>query len=187
MNTNQQRQSPGPQSRRLHLPLCWLVLMTFDAGLMALTMAQESDEQRTVSPGQAVETTISGPADIASDAIWREAIDLFLESGSEGLAAWQVELKSESTDAAIVEIEGGEHPAFAEAPYFDPRAINNQRVILGAFSTGDNLPRGRSRVARVHVQLRGPGERVWQTRLTTAANTEGTLIPAEIRIEKAQQ
>jgi hypothetical protein len=93
---------------------------------------------------------------------------------------------SKTGGVEIVGIEGGEHPAFAEPPYYDTRAMNNNRVVLGAFNTGNDLPTGRSRVARVHVQLRGPGDRLWHTELTTSASADGTKIPAEISIAKAQ-
>jgi hypothetical protein len=66
--------------------------------------------------------------------------------------------------------------------------MNNNRVIFGAFNTGsDNqLPSGRSRVARVHVKIIGPGERLWHTELTTSASSDGRNIPAELSISKAR-
>ena len=97
-----------------------------------------------------------------------------------------LELTSRSKGIEIVGIEGGEHPAFAEPAYYDPRAMSNNRVILGAFNTGNNLPNGRSRVARVHVRVKGPGNRLWHTELTTSANADGKRIPAGISIAKAE-
>ena len=184
MNTNE---STNPQScsRRFHIPLCWALLIAFDVSLMALTYAQEGEAGTAVLPVQSVETVIPGPDDVAADVRRFEAIDVFVDSGNQKLAAWQLEVKSTANDVQIVGIEGGEHPAFAEPPYYDKRAMNSNRVIIAAFSTGDNLPSGRSRVARIHVQVRGSGPRTWLSELTTSATSDGTRIPAEISIAKA--
>ena len=176
------------QSRPFQIPLCWVLLIAFDLCLMAFAMAQEPQPGSANVPVQTDEVTIPGPADGSKDSIRFEAIDVFVDSGDLPLAAWQLELRSLTQDVEIVGIEGGEHPAFKEPPYYDPRAMNNNRVILGAFNTGsDNqLPSGRSRVARVHVQITGSGERFWHTELTTSASSDGRHIPAELSIAKAQ-
>ena len=180
-------QSTLPDSR-YRVPACWLVLIIFDFCLMAFAFAQESPPSEKSHPVQVTEIRIPGPQDVNNNAIRFEAIDVFVDSGNEHLAAWQLELASRTKDVEIVGIEGGEHPAFKEPPYYDPRAMNNNRVILGAFSTDsdDQLPSGRSRVARVHVQITGPGERLWHMELTTAASSEGKKISAELSIAKAQ-
>ncbi len=184
MNTNKPTNSQSC-SRRCRIPLCWALLITFDVSLMALTYAQEGKAGATEPPVQSVETEIPGPDDVATNVSRFEAIDVFVDSDNQKLAAWQLEVKSTASDVQIVGIEGGEHPAFAEPPYYDKRAMNNNRVIIAAFSTGDNLPSGRSRVARIHVQVRGSGARTWLSELTTSATTDGTRIPAEISIAKA--
>ena len=184
MNTNELT-NPLSCSRRFRLPLCWALLIAFDVSLMALTYAQEGNVDPINPPLQVVETEIPGPDAVAAAVGRFEAIDVFVDSGNQRLAAWQLEVKSTAEDVQIVGIEGGEHPAFAEPPYYDKRAMNNNRVIIAAFSTGDNLPSGRSRVARIHVQVRGSGARTWLSELTTSATTDGTRIPAEISIAKA--
>ena len=170
------------------IPLCWMLLIAFDVALIALTYTQEisaTSTQEVVSAVQTGTTTIARPGDAAADAVRFEAIDVFVDSRDQPLAAWQLELSCTDGGVLISGIEGGEHPAFREPPYYDPRAVNNNRVILGAFSTQDSLPKGRSRVARVHVQVTGPGDRVWQTQLTTAADHEGQTIDAEMTIAAA--
>ncbi len=173
--------------RQCRIPLSWALLIAFDVSLMALAYAQETDVRPSEAPVQTVDTDLPGPADIAADAVQFEAVDVFVDSGNQALAAWQVEMTSRSKGVIIVGIEGGEHPAFAEPAYYDPRAMNNNRVILGAFSTANNLPSGRSRVARVHVKVTGPGQRLWHTELTTAANANGERISADISIAKAEE
>ena len=84
------------------------------------------------------------------------AVDLWLDSGSQELAAWQVELVDPSDRAQVVGVEGGEPAAFQEAPYYDPAALRSGRIVLAAFHVGADLPRGRVRVARVHLLVTGP-------------------------------
>ena len=133
----------------------------------------------------AVITQIDGPADIAADEIRFEAIDIFVDPGDTPLAAYQFELSSDTAGVEFVGIEGGEHKAFSEPPFYDPRAMNNSRVILAAFSTAKDLPKGRSRVARIHVQLEGPGLKEYRTKLTASATADGKEIPATVLIARA--
>ena len=79
------------------------------------------------------------------------AVDVFVDSGAAPLAAWQVELVDVSGHARVVGVEGGEHPAFLEAPYYDPAALQSGRIIVAALHVGADLPVGRTRVARVHL------------------------------------
>ncbi len=171
--------------RRSHIPLCWALLIAFDVGLMALTYAQDNEARPIEPPERQVRTEIPGPDNVADDTSRFEALDVFVDSGVQRLAAWQLEVKCTANDVQIVGIEGGEHPAFAEPPYYDKRAMNHNRVIIAAFSTDNNLPSGRSRVARIHVQVRGQGGRTWLSELTTAATADGTRIPAAISLAKA--
>ena len=129
---------------------------------------------------------LEGPGEAKADAVRFEAIDVFVDSGNQPLAAYQVELASKTPGVEIVGIEGGEHAAFADPPYYDPRAMNNNRVIIAAFTTGDNLPAGRCRVARIHVQLQGPGVKEYETKLSVSATTDGKRVPAELSIAKAK-
>jgi hypothetical protein len=129
---------------------------------------------------------LEGPNDVKADAVRFEAIDVFVDSGNQPLAAYQVELTSKTPGVEIVGIEGGEPAAFAEPPNYDSRAMPNNRVIIAAFTTGENLPAGRCRVARIHVQLRGPGVKEYETKLSVSATTDGKRVPAELSIEKAR-
>jgi hypothetical protein len=174
-------------SSRYRIPMCWVLLIVFDFCLMAFALAQDDSTSMSQRPAASIETEITGPDDVAEGAVRFEAVDVFLDSGSESLAAWQVELRSTDEDVEIVGIEGGEHPAFAEPPYYDPRAMNQRRVILAALDTGSDLPIGRSRVARIHVQVKGPGSRVWHSEVTTSANAEGQRIPASLTLAIAEE
>jgi hypothetical protein len=118
----------------------------------------------------------------ASNSIRFQPVEIFADSGTNTLAAYQLQFNVTSGNAKIVGIEGGEHPAFAEAPFYDPKAMQNERVILAAFSTqqADKLPTGKTRVATIHLQISGTDELKFETKLTTAANSGGKKIAATI-------
>jgi hypothetical protein len=174
-------------SCRYRIPMCWVLLIVFDFCVMAFALAQDDTSSIPQPPAATIETEITGSDDVAEGTERFEAVDVFLDSGSESLAAWQVELRSTDEDVEIVGIEGGEHSAFADPPYYDPRAMNQRRVILAAFQTGNDLPIGRSRVARIHLLVKGPGSRVWHSEVTTSANAEGRRIPASLTLSRAEE
>ncbi|HSV99963.1 MAG TPA: hypothetical protein VLI39_07315 [Sedimentisphaerales bacterium] len=87
----------------------------------------------------------------------------------------------------IVGVEGGEHVAFKEAPYYDPAALMNDRIIIAAFNTGSNLPTTRTRIATIHLQITGDVEPKYALSLTTAADANGENLPVEITLEKGER
>jgi len=111
-----------------------------------------------------------------------ETVDVYVDSGGQSLAAYQFEMAAEVGDVKIVGLEGGEHPAFRNPPYYDPAALMQNRVIVAAFNTGRDLPRGRTRVARLHVQITGDRQPEFAIRLDAAGNAAGARIPATIII-----
>lgn len=176
------------ESRRdWRLPAAWTVLIAFDLCLVALAVAQDDPVVDPLPPVDTQIVQIDGPADVAIDAMRFEAIDVFVDPGDQPLAAYQFELASRTPGVEIVGIEGGEHEAFSDAPYFDPRAMQQNRVIIAAFKTGANakLPAGRSRVARIHVQLQGPGVKEYETRLSVSATVGGRRIPAQATVARS--
>lgn len=108
------------------------------------------------------------------------AVDVFVDSGATPLAAYQLEFAATNGNARIVGIEGGEHPAFAQPPFYDPKAMQHERIIIAAFSTepADKLPRGKTRVATIHVQTSGSAELKPEISLRAAAGVEGKRITA---------
>jgi hypothetical protein len=104
-------------------------------------------------------------------------VDVYLDAKAESLAAWQFEFAAEKGRVTVVGIEGGEHPAFAKnPPYYDPAALGQNRVILAAFSTDNDLPKGRTRIARIHLMIEGD-EPKYAAKLVVAANSAGKTIP----------
>ena len=149
------------------------------------------------SPERSLQMTTAGSVRFAP-------VHVYLDSARESLAAYQFELvcsvpvraSSPGEDNAsrrhyepqikIVGVEGGAHAAFKEAPYYDPQALANDRIIIAAFSTGDALPTGRTRVATIHLQITGETEPEYELKLIVAANAEGTEIPAELTLERGE-
>jgi len=114
-----------------------------------------------------------------------EAVHVYVDSGSDELAAYQLLLRATKGDVKIVGIEGGAHKAFKEPPFYDPKAIQQERVILAAFSLEpkSNLPKGRVRVATIHLQVRGGTEPQFEAKLQAAANHTGKKISPIVSIE----
>lgn len=114
-------------------------------------------------------------------------LHVYLDTGRYELAAFQFELRAEAGRIKIVGVEGGEHAAFAEPPYYDPAALANDRIIIAAFDTGGELPSGRTRIATVHLQIIGDAEPEYQLKLTVAADPDGEEVPAEITYDKGER
>ena len=111
-----------------------------------------------------------------------QAIDVMIDPGDVPLAAYQFEFLTRKGDVELIGVEGGDHAAFREAPYYDPAALYNDRVIVAAFHTGGDLPTGRTRVARLHLVVSGEGEPQFDIRLEVAATRDGTRIAAEATV-----
>jgi hypothetical protein len=113
-------------------------------------------------------------------------VAVYIDSGSKPLAAYQFELKATAGQIKIVGVEGGSHPAFEDAPYYDPAALANDRIIIAAFNTGVDLPTGRTRIATIHLQIIGDAEPRYELKLMAAATSEGQEVPATLTLEKGE-
>ncbi|MBN2592980.1 MAG: hypothetical protein JXA81_05680 [Sedimentisphaerales bacterium] len=113
-------------------------------------------------------------------------LHIYLDSGNRSLAAYQFELKATAGQIKIVGVEGGQHQAFKEAPYYDPSALAQDRIIIAAFRTGGNLPKGRTQIATIHLQIIGDAEPEYELKLAVAGDADGKEIPAEIAFEKGE-
>jgi len=120
---------------------------------------------------------LSQETSLDTAAVRFEAVNVYVDSGDRPLAAYQFEFAAETGEVTIVGIEGGEHPAFTEPPYYDPAALSRNKVIIAAFSTAKDLPKGRTRVARIHVRVSGDIEPEYVVALRVAASADGERIP----------
>jgi hypothetical protein len=112
-------------------------------------------------------------------------VEVWVDSGDTPLAAYQLEISADG-DAEIVGVEGGATAPFADPPRYDPAALQGGRIILATFSTASGLPRGRTRVATLHV--REPGNRApeYRASLVAAATADGRSIPATVQLVPSQ-
>jgi len=128
---------------------------------------------------------------VVASAVFRfEALDLFIDSGSTPLAAWQVEVSSAGGTARAVAtgVEGGVHAAYREAPYYDPAALEgSRRLALAAFRADGELPSGATRVARIHFAVEGDGDPGYRLRLVTAGDAAGRNIGARAWLRVATE
>jgi len=114
------------------------------------------------------------------------AVDIYVDSKSAPLAAYQIEFSATNGVAKIVGIEGGDSAAFHEPPFYDAKAIQHERVIIAAFNTSstDKLPAGKIRIATIHLQIVGDASPQFQLNLQVAANPDGNRISADASFEE---
>ena len=124
------------------------------------------------------------PAGASRPAVRFVALDLFIDAGPTPLAAYQ--LSFDSADATLVGVEGGESAAFADPPFYDPKALAGGRVILAAFHVAPDGPTGRTRVARLHLRVAGPADPVYTTNLAVAAGAAAETIDATLTSQFAK-
>ena len=129
---------------------------------------------------------VSAGPQAAETAVRFETVDVFVDTTDKALAAYQLEFFAGAGDAKIAGIEGGAHPAFATPPYYDPKAMQQDRVILGAFTTNEAaaLPTGKTRVATIHLQTVVTDPPDFQIRLQAAADADGRTITAEATFQE---
>lgn len=113
------------------------------------------------------------------------AVNVYVDAGQTPLAVYQVDLRASSGDVKFVGVEGGDHAAFQKPPHYDPKAMQGNRVIIADFSTRpeSELPSGRVRVARIHVQISGNDRPTFNARLIAAAGPSRQAIKASVSVE----
>ena len=135
--------------------------------------------------GQAAGLRAQQPANEEGRTRFR-TIDIFVDSRSTPLAAYQVEFAATNGMVKIVGIEGGEPEAFRQPPVYDPKAMQQDRVIIASFSTADasTLPKGKTRVATIHIQVSGDQVPQFEIKLQTAGDSRGQKISAHATFEE---
>ncbi len=145
-----------------------VLLMTglVSVGVLAMSMSARASGQLYQQPEIKIDDLMQQQFEIkiVPTGVQFVTVDLFVDSGDSSLAAYQVDLKAtnEAGRVLLAGIEGGEHEAFSTPAHYDPKALNAEKefdhVVLAAFSTGENLPSGRTRVATLHYQMPSAGE-----------------------------
>ena len=109
-------------------------------------------------------------------------VDILVDPHGTSLAAYQLEFVADPKRVTLVGIEGGEHAAFVQPPYYDPKALAGNRVILAALNTGKDLPSGKTRVARLHLRIIGNDAPALSAKLVVAASSNDKTIPADVSV-----
>ena len=106
-------------------------------------------------------------------------VDLFVDSAQTRLGAWEMEFKATTGQVEIVGIERGDNADFHDPPYYDPAALQGNRIIVGAFNLAKELPMGKTRVARLHLHISGNQKPLYAVNLVVAGDKEGKPIAAQ--------
>lgn len=136
----------------------------------------------------AIAWATAAPAAFSGEPVRFATVQVYLDPQGVPLAAYQVQLTEAGGRMTVVGLENGEHEAFAEPPLYDRAALTAgraDRLILAAYSLlpADRLPTGRTRVATVHVQLRGDGAADFRATLVAAGDPMARPIQATLSIE----
>ncbi|HEY5911619.1 MAG TPA: hypothetical protein VJA21_13550 [Verrucomicrobiae bacterium] len=109
------------------------------------------------------------------------AVDIYLDAKGAPLAAYQLEFAVTNGAAKVVGIEGGDHPAFRDPPFYDPKAMQQERVVVAAFSTepAARLPNGRTRVATIHLHGSGGAALQFELKVGAGGDSDGKRIFVE--------
>lgn len=150
------------------------------AGFASRSRAVDGDGNAapTTAPATAPAADAGGPGRFA-------AVNVFVDPGDKPLAAYQFELTARTGSPKLVGLEGGDHAAFKQPPYYDPRALLTDKVIVAAFSTAADLPRNKTRVATLMVRVPGSADPTYDARLTAAATADGARIDARLTVAPA--
>lgn len=147
-----------------------------------------------VSVGESLQTVASragrrareGGASFADDAVFR-AFDVWIDPDGAPLAAFQIEIIAEEPGAVrLVGIEDADGAPFEGRLLYDASALGTDRVILGAFTTAAEnlLPRGDTRVARIHVSADDASalDAALSIRLVAASTALGAPVEGQARL-----
>jgi hypothetical protein len=110
---------------------------------------------------------------------------VYVDAGDASIAAYQIEITvgDAKPSAKIVGVEGGEVDPFGAAPYYDPAALQGGRIVIAAFTVDANPPRGRIRVATLHLFEPAGCVPVYRARLMAAVAMDGGERHAQVTLE----
>ena len=141
--------------------------------LLASLLAATSSVDRATPPAA------SAPA---NSRITFVPVHVYIDPHGKPLACYQVRIVATAGDVKLVGIEGGDSAAFNKAPYYDPRALQGNRVVLGAYSLDGDLPSHNTRVATLMVRVAGDVAPVYEATLAVAGTSDATEIDATVSL-----
>jgi hypothetical protein len=108
-------------------------------------------------------------------------VDVFIDPQGQALACYQVEIAAIVGDVKLIGIQGGD-AGFEEPPYYDPRALQSGRVIIGAYTLAGNPPTHKTRVATLNFMISGRVAPQYQATLRVAGSSNEKSIPAVVSL-----
>ena len=125
----------------------------------------------------------AGPGDSAPPQSRFTYVDVMIDPKGQSLAAWQFEFTAAVGQISLVGVEAGENVAYAKRPpYYDPAALAGNRIIVGDYSLDAGVPKTKTRVARLMLEIRGDAKPQYVTKLMAAANRDGKTIAVELSL-----
>lgn len=131
--------------------------------------------------------TYQSIADDLSDVDCKEKIsfrivDVSVESKQNALAAYQIDIRYDKKKIKIVGLEGGSG-GFSEPPYYDHTGLDGDHIIIASFVDNDlKAKKGKTRVARLHLQTTGCPPFELKTEPMAAAKPGGGDIPIKVGV-----
>lgn len=125
---------------------------------------------------------VAGTADAARPRIFGTIV-VTLDPAGQELAGWQLRADFGKSDARIVGVEGGEHPAYADPPHYDPKALNTGEIILAALGSNEELPTDATIVAILHVEHDRSGLPPLEISEVVAVGADGNEITVTVTQE----
>ena len=153
--------------------------------IAALLAAPAGAQDKPTATAPATSAAASRAVALEPAAVRFEVVDVYVDTKDKPLAAYQFTLHAGGAEVRLVSLEGGDHPAFAAPPFYDKKALMTERVIVAAFSTNAELPSGRVRVCRLHVQVTGNAAVHYTADLQAAADAAGSAIDAQVSVSVA--
>ena len=116
------------------------------------------------------------------DAINFRAVDISVDSKTNSLAAYQIDIRYDKDKVKVVGLEGGSG-GFNDPPFYDRAGLEGGRIIIAAFVDDDkHAKNGKKRVARLHLQTRGCSPYEFKTKPMVAAKPGGKEIPVDVEV-----
>ncbi len=120
--------------------------------------------------------------DNCQDTINFRTVDISVDSKTNSLAAYQIDIRYDKDKIKVVGLEGGSD-GFNDPPFYDRAGLEGGRIIIAAFVDDDiHAKNGKTRVARLHLQTKGCRPYELKTEPMAAARPGGKEIPVDIEI-----
>jgi hypothetical protein len=129
-------------------------------------------------------STLAGtPEEECKNKVGFSTAEVYIDSSSDALAAYQIDIRYDKEKIKIVGLEGGAD-GFNKPPFYDQAGLESGHIIIAAFVNDDTQAKnGSSRVARLHLQTTGCPPFEIKTETMASAKPGGKSIPVKVKID----